>query len=213
MLQVTIILGGEATYASNIPNAKLFKVTDEFLGQHKVEMEMMKTDFSFLSDMPAYTGVIWLTWKQTWYCDLMLSDETIVEELKTADIIIGDTLYPCSYLVADMLNRPHVGVHMIRHINMLHGVASYPSYVPQYGSLVPSNMRFIDRLINLKVYLQNMYVREAYVFPGYEKIKIKHNIKPEKNIKETMATIDLVLLEKDFTMQYPQPVPPCKYLH
>lgn len=139
----------------------------------------------------------------------------MMNEVKSADVLIGDSLYPCSSLVADMLGIPHVVVAMSGITSsptlVLFGFHSNPSYVPQLNSFRPRDMGLLDRIINLGVYLINNYlIVQGYYYPTYGELKTKYKIKPEKSIRETLATVDMVLLTMNLVTDHAQPLPPCK---
>jgi len=212
--QVTIFVGKEGSYAAGKPNTKIFQVSQEFIEETTEEQKTMFTS-DLISKTPIFIGYKFLTDKQKPYCDFFLSDETVLNELKTADVIVGDALYPCSTLAAVMSDTLHVVVNLMCHIGIpqtyLFGLTNYPSYVPQVGSLVPSRMALLARLQNVKAFILNIFASEAWIYPTYNELKIKHNIKPKKSIRQIMAKVDLILMEKDFTLQYAQQIPPCEY--
>ena len=214
-MQVTIFVGKEGSYATGKANTKIFQVSQDFIDDNEWAHKTLFTS-DFISKTPIFISFKLLTSKQKPYCNFFLSDKTVLDELQTADVVVGDSLYPCSSLAADMFDKHHVVVHLMGHVGIpqmsVLGITSYPSYVSEFGSLVPSRMSLLDRLWNVKAYLLNVLLTEAWIYPAYNEIKIKHKIKPEKSIRETMATVDLVLMEKDFVLQYAQPVPPCEYL-
>lgn len=92
------------------------------------------------------------------------------------------------------------------------GVGGAPSYVPQnMAGLSANSMSLKEKIKNLGFYIGNILLFDFTRDPSFEELKEKHKIKPNKSIKETMATADLVLLLTDFAMDIPQPLPPCEY--
>jgi hypothetical protein len=151
--------------------------------------------------------------KQKIYCDLFLSSENMMNELNNADILIGDALYLCSSLVADQFDIPHVEVSMgslTVPTLMVFGLSSNPAYVPQRFSALSKNMGFLDRIKNCGFYLMNIYVVERYCYPLYGELKAKYKIKPEKSIRETIATVDMILLTMSIITDHAQPILPSK---
>ena len=93
------------------------------------------------------------------YCDAKFSDKTIVNEVKTADLVIGDGMYQCSSLIADRFSIPHVTVLQssltTATATFPYNVASIPSYIPQITSRMTDNMNFFQRAENTLRWLVN----------------------------------------------------------
>ena len=80
------------------------------------------------------------------YCDAKLSNEAIVNETKSADLVIGDAMYLCSTLIADKFSLPHVTVIPSSLTTFTatfpYNIAENPSYIPQLLSRMTDNMNF-----------------------------------------------------------------------
>jgi hypothetical protein len=187
----------------------------------KMKTEEQKLSGDLVSKMTSDKGISFLDevsglFKlQRNYCDLFLSSQEMMDELKGADILIGDAIYPCSSLVADKFDVPHVLINMhslSSPFERRFGISSNPSYIPQLKSGLSSKMGFLYRMKNLGFFLVNIFISEAFLYPTYSELKIKHKIKPHKSIRDSMATVDMILLEKDFIMDNAQPILPSKCL-
>lgn len=198
-------------YAIGKPNVKTFKINEEDKKKNDELVEKITKNKSgnFLVEVSALFEI------QKNYCDMFLSNKEMVDEVKGSDVLIGDALYPCSSLVADKFDIPHVVINMnslSAPFQQLYGIYSKPAYVPQMKSALSSNkMGFLNRMKNLGYFLVNVFVVETIIFPVYEELKLKHNIKPHKSIKESMAKVEMILLERDYIMDNAEPVMPCKY--
>lgn len=145
------------------------------------------------------------------YCDFFLGNEHAQKDLKEADIVIGDGLYPCSSLVADKYSIPHVVVTMSPLSTptfRLFGISSNPAYVPQMMSELTAVKGLTNKIKNLGFYFLAMVAMEYFMYPMYGELKLKHEVTPGKSIRDTLANADLVLMQRDFLMDFAQPIPP-----
>jgi len=168
---------------------------------------------SFTKGMLFVSQILEVFELQKTYCDNFLTDKSVLEELKTADVVVGDSLYLCSTLVAAKFSIPHVvivesglGTPMLQ----LYHVSTYPSYTPQMLSVIsPDGMNLLGRIKNFAVYLTRFLLVEVCYY-YYGGLIEKHNINPQDSIRKTLSTVDLILLEKDLVLDYATPIPPCK---
>ena len=147
------------------------------------------------------------------YCDAKLSNEAIVNEIKSADLVIGDAMYLCSTLIADKFSLPHVMVMQSSltsfTVSLPYNLAENPSYIPQFFSRMTDNMNFLQRAKNSLQWLIN----RCFLFPRFPQIflelKEKYNITPEKSLEQTLQKVDLILVETE-AYEYPRPMLPSK---
>jgi hypothetical protein len=208
--QVAILVGDEAVFAIGKPNVKIFEVPIED-GQSNVRDHFK--DMSNTDNKPVLAQASNIFMHQKQYCDIFLNNKHMMNELKDADVVIGDGLYPCSSLVADKFDIPHVVVAMsplATPTYKLFGISPNPSYLPQIMSELTPNMGLLDKIKNLGFFFVGTFAMEYFLYPTYSELKLKHNITPQKNIKQTMANIDFVLMERDFIMDFAQPIPPSR---
>ncbi|KAJ7334575.1 hypothetical protein OS493_014899 [Desmophyllum pertusum] len=70
------------------------------------------------------------------YCDAILGNHENMNEVKSADLVIGDGMYLCSFLIADKFSLPHVTVLMsplsTATASLPYNFAELPSYIPQF---------------------------------------------------------------------------------
>ena len=153
---------------------------------------------------------------QSQYCDSLLNNKDMMEEVKTADLIIGDSAYPCSALVAAKFSLPHVTIVMSTlSIPTLfaYGVHSPPSYVPHLLSgLAGDQFSFLQRVQNTVSWISSPIVFNFLICPPYEEIRVKHNIAPNQSIRETLGRVDLIIGQVDFPIEVPRPLLPSEYL-
>ena len=149
------------------------------------------------------------------YCDAQLSNQELVEEIKSADLIIGDALYPCSFLIADKFSLPHVTILMSALStgtgNLPLNLASLPSYIPQMFSALSDSMSFTERAKNTLMW--TMYrLTSRYMFLSiYQDLKEKHNITPDKTLQQTFNAVDIIIVQTNFAIDYPRPLLPSEY--
>ena len=211
-MQVKIFVGATQTYAENDSNVQVFK-DDKFAAiflqkaasAHKVkeqrEMDLMKT----------------LTDVQSTYCDEALSDAELMEEIRHADLVVGEFLYLCSSLIADKLSLPHVVISastLSTPTAIAFGLPSPLSYVPQcrWYRHFTHGLNFMGRVKNVVQWMKMYMVYIYYLCPMFNMVKTKHNITPNKNIKETLGRIDMIIGQMNFMLEHPRPLFPSKYL-
>ncbi|XP_030647793.1 UDP-glucuronosyltransferase 2A2-like isoform X2 [Chanos chanos] len=88
------------------------------------------------------------------YCDGLLHSEPVLDRLRKGkyDVIFVDPVYPCSELIAEMLDIPLVYTLRISMANAMERLCGQtpapPSYVPGAMSKLTDNMTFSDRIKN-----------------------------------------------------------------
>ncbi|XP_001638304.3 UDP-glucuronosyltransferase 2A3 isoform X2 [Nematostella vectensis] len=147
------------------------------------------------------------------YCDSILTDPSVMAVLQTADLIIGDSLYPCGTLIADMLSLPHINVIMSPDLSVpvseMYGIPTSPmSYVPQMGTGLTADMGVFGRLKNIAFYTVSSFIRNFLFYPMYDELKASHKIKPSKTIRESLMSVELLLFAADFVLVHTKPLPP-----
>ena len=189
--QVVILVGDCETYAANDPNVRLFECPEE-VRRHGIT--------STISHV-----------LQGWhdYCDTKLSDHSIMNDIKSADLVIGDGLYLCSSLIADKFSLPHVTVLMFSMGSataiLPYNFAELPSYIPQMMSELTDNMNFWQRAKNSFMWLINRVSFSYMVTKVYAELKEKHNITPAKSLEQTFQKVDLILVQTE-VYEYPRPL-------
>lgn len=193
--QVVIFVGECETHATNDPNVRMFQCPEE-----------VKANGISASLLHVVQG-----WHD--YCDAELSDKAIMNEVKSADLVIGDGLYVCSSLIADKFSLPHVTVLMFSMTSataaLPYNFAEIPSYIPQLMSEVTDNMKFLQRAKNSVVWLVNRVIFPLLFTNSYAALKEKYSITPEKTLEQTFQRVDLVLVQTE-AFEYPRPLLPSK---
>ena len=147
------------------------------------------------------------------YCDVKLGDQAIKNDIKSADLVIGDGMYMCSALIADKFSLPHVTVlesSLTTATGTLpYNVAELPSYLPQFYSGMTDNMNFLQRAENTLRWLIIRIIFPLKLSKTFLKLKEKHNITPEKSLEQTLQKVDLILVQTE-AYDYPRPLLPSK---
>ena len=211
LAQVKIFVGASQGYAANDSNVRVYKddkLTAAMMRNGRPSSDFFKTtsDREQLRFMFVY---------QTLYCDDLLGNTEAMEEIKHADLVVGEILYLCSTLVADKFDLPHVIISaatLSTPTGFAFGIPSPPSYVPQWGASLTHELKFLDRVQNLVKWMlwYALYIYD--VCPMFNELKVKYGITPSKNIHETLGRVDLVLGQMDFVLEDPRPLLPSKYL-
>ena len=202
--EVQILVGDSEKAAKGKPHTQVYKLDEKLRtdGPHKA-----KNRFTAARNMFQL---------QNQYCDSLLNNKDMMEEVKTVDLIIGDSLYPCSSLVAAKFSLPHVTIAMsnLDTATLLAcGVHNPPSYVPHaLSGLAGDQFSFFQRVQNTFNWIIRAMMFHFLICPIYEEIKVKHNIAPNKSISETLGRVDLIIGQVDFPIDVPRPLLPSKYL-
>jgi len=186
---VVIFVGECEKYALKDSNIRTFECSEEI---------------NKLVDPTAIAGL-----KVVWYhyCDAMLGHHNNMNEAKTADLIIGDAMYLCSFLVADKFSLPHVTVLMSplsTALRLPYNFADLPSYIPQMFSGLTDDMNFLQRAGNSLRWLLGRLSSPNALHSVYGGLKEKYNITPEKTLQQTFQKVDIVLVQSD-PLDYPRP--------
>lgn len=205
--QVTIFVHKGAHYVNDATqHIKLFET------ERSEEIDYHVRGKSFTKGKTVFSQIFELLDLQKIYCDSFLGDKTVLNELKTAELVIGDSLYACSALVAAKFDIPHVVIvesGLGTPILELYHISTYPSYTPQMMSGLSPDMGLVGRVKNFVFYLARFFMIEVGA-RGYGVLKTKYDIKPQESIWKILSTVDLVLLERDMVLDYAMPIPPCK---
>lgn len=204
-LKVLLLVGDSEKSAFGKPNTRTFKLD-----------EKLRTAIATFA--PHQLGSSFMELLKLWipYCDALLSDKDAMDEIKNSQLIIGDSLYLCSSLVAAEFSLPHVTIAMsLLSTPTLRafGVPSPPSYVPQAFPGIVGEFSFFERVQNIIGWIGS-YVMFHYSFcPRYGEIKTKHNIAPQDSCEVTLGKVDLIIGQMEFPIESPRPLLPSRYIN
>ena len=201
--QLNILVGDTEKSAIGQPNTRAFKLDAKLhsmISSHSPhQATSIAGEFKELLEL------------QRQYCDSLLNNKGLMEGFRSADLIIGDSLYPCSSLIADIFSLPHVIIGSL-HAPIACGVHNPPSYVPNPLLGHSGSLGFFHRIQNTILWLGSQAFFHFIICPFYEEIKVRHNIAPNKSIRETLGRVDLIIGQVDFPIEAPRPLLPSKYL-
>ena len=207
LAQVKIFVGASQSFAANDLNVRVFrdgKITTMF---KKPPSAREMKEISTRQELRL------LTMFQSLYCDEMLGNKELMEEIRHADLVVGELLYLCSSLVADKFSLPHVVITaatISTPTAFAFGLPSPPSYVPQWSVQLSDEPTFLER-VNSVFHWMSMYWFYINEFcPKFDEIKTKFNITPNKNIQETLGRVDLIIGQMPFMLEHPRPLLPSK---
>ena len=206
--QVHILVGNSEKAAKGKPHTQVYKLDEKLRSLISSHAPNKKSNLLALLQ-----EVLQL---QSQYCDSLLNNKDMMEEVKTADVIIGDSLYMCSALVAAKFSLPHVTLVMSNlgtPTLVAYGVHNPPSYVPHplFSGLAGDQFSFLQRVLNTVSWITHPMMFHFLICPPYEEIRVKHNIAPNKSIRETLGRVDLIIGQVDFPIEVPRPLLPSKY--
>lgn len=144
-------------------------------------------------------------------CDGALNSTKVLKELKEFDVIIYDSISPCGALVGELLSIPTIEIITNAPntpFGFSHMIPVPVSYVPQTLAGLTDKMSFMERVMNLIVYLGGQVFMNVVNGRGMDALKAKYNIKPERSFQETRGNAEMVIITADFALEYPQPLLP-----
>lgn len=144
-------------------------------------------------------------------CDHLLNNTELLQDLKNFDLIVYEGGALCTVLVAELLGLPRVVIFPCSP-----NVATAPffkipfpvSYIPSQMGTFTSKMSFIQRVANLGAYIISQLVSLAMFTSCMSPLKDKYNITPETSFHESIGDVELLIIEGDFAIEYPQPLLP-----
>ena len=151
---------------------------------------------------------------QNRYCSVLLDNKHLMAELKDADVIIGDSVYPCASMIAAKYSIPHVAILMsVLATPTFHayGIPSPPAYAVQVLPGIPGRLNFLQRVQNVFGWMATYLVFHLFFCTPYEGIKVKYNIVPHQSVQETIGTVDLIIAQVEFPLETPRPLLPSEY--
>ncbi|XP_068692104.1 UDP-glucuronosyltransferase 2A3-like [Montipora foliosa] len=144
------------------------------------------------------------------FCDEMLGDSEVMNEVSSADLVVGEFMYLCSALVADQLSLPHVLISApsLNHpIALAVGLPLSPTYASH--SSIPLSS-FMDRAKYIFFWVVAYLSYRQDLCASFGDVKATHNITPEKSIQETLGRVDMIISQVPFGLglENPRPLPP-----
>ena len=144
-------------------------------------------------------------------CELLLNSTELLQSLRNFDLIVSEAVSPCAVLVAELLGIPQVVI-----LPVSPSISTVPyfkiplpvSYVPIHMTGLAGEMSFTDRLMNLGVYVVSYLATYAMLTIYLRPLKSKYNITPERSYFEALGNFQLLIIEGDFALEYPQPLLP-----
>ena len=201
-------MGDTESYASGHTNVQVYKTPEKFF-QMTLTRHGPKKGLDVVTEMANGARL------KALYCEGVLNNKEILSEIRNADLIVGDAIYMCSSLIANKFSLPHV-VILLETLSLpsMHafGVPLAASYVPQFKSTLTDDMSLVERLKNLYHWILVYWAFHRGMVPPFHELKERYNISPERSIREILGSVDLILSEKPFVLEYARPLLPSKYV-
>ncbi|XP_038050212.1 UDP-glucuronosyltransferase 2C1-like [Patiria miniata] len=150
-------------------------------------------------------------------CDDLLGDSITMERLRKEkfDMLVTDDTAACGPLLAQALDIPFVHNSVFFAIPSKHGhwtgLPIEPSYIPARSTGFTNKMTFPQRVKNvLAHYFYGVVLFRLGMcnFDGYDKLKVKYNIKPEMSTLESYKQALLYFLHGSFAFEFARPMQP-----
>ena len=128
------------------------------------------------------------------------------------DIVVGDVLYPCFVLIAQKLNLRHVnvmnGIIIPMVYDRLAGMPKNPAFIPGFLTRFSEDMNLLQRCLNVFNYGLIAFIYDNFLLGPFDRLKVKHGIRPEMSVYESYGRAELWLMNFDFIMEYPRALTP-----
>ncbi|XP_043095429.1 UDP-glucuronosyltransferase 2C1-like [Puntigrus tetrazona] len=151
------------------------------------------------------------------YCDGILKSPELMDKLRKEkfDVLLSDPMYPCSDIVAEVLNLPLVYTYRfsIAHVleRMCGQIPAPPSFVPGAMSKLTDKMSFTERIINMLFYLA-MDSTCIIAWKKFDNYYTEYLGRPTSYC-EMMGKADIWLIRTYWDFEFPRPfVPNFKYV-
>ena len=144
-------------------------------------------------------------------CEQLLNNTELLQSLRNFDLVVYEGAALCSVLVADLLGVPHVIIFPVSPNVPTSPFFQIPlpvSYVPIQMTSFTSKVSFTQRLMNLGAYIFSPFVTRFMFATSMSPLKEKYNITPDTSYYEALANYELLIIEADFALEYPQPLLP-----
>ena len=149
----------------------------------------------------------------SYYCNDILGNTDLMTSIGNADLVIGDSLDMCGSLIAAQVSLPYVTVFtnsLSTPTAHAFGLPLNPAYVPQCKSALSDNLSFVERIENLYHWIVSYLAFYSGLAPPFQELKDRYKIAPNKTLYEVFNSVDLIIAQMGFFLDYPRPVLPSK---
>ena len=157
--QVHILVGDSDKAVIGKPHTQVFKLDEKL-------RSLLSS--STLNNLNRFSAIRRFTERTSQYCDLFLKNKNMMEEVKTANLIIGDFAHVCSSLVAAKFSLRQVVIVMAK-LSTLSliplGVHNPPSYVPHpHSGLAGDQLTFLQRVQNTFIKISDYVIFHFLIY-------------------------------------------------
>ncbi|KAM4592403.1 UDP-glucuronosyltransferase 2B17-like [Odontesthes bonariensis] len=143
--------------------------------------------------------------------ETILESKELLQSIQEAqyDLVLTDPAMPVGVIIAHYLRLPLVlNVRWTSHGEGHFSIAPSPlSYVPLTGTELSDKMNFLQRVLNVILFIFNEYQTVQYVIPHYAGLLEKY-FGPDADYRSMFQAADLWLMRVDFVFEFPRPTMP-----
>ena len=203
-----IFVGDVEAHALKDPLVRPFKTSHAFREHRQLShKDLGKTGSNLLLEMRGLGSIL------SRYCNDVLVNTDLMAAIGSADLVIGDSLDMCGSLIAAQVSLPYVAV-FTSSLSMptahAFGLPLNPAYVPQCKSALSDNLSFVERIENLYHWIVSYLAFYSGLAPPFQELKDRYKIAPNKTLYEVFNSVDLIIAQMGFFLDYPRPVLPSK---
>ena len=203
-----IFVGDVEAHALKDPLVRPFKTSQEFRDRMQLVLKYLgKMGSNAVLELRGLGSVL------RNYCNDVLGNTDLMAAIGSADLVIGDSLDMCGSLIAAKVSLPYVAV-FTNSLSMptahAFGLPLNPAHVPQYKSALSDNLSFVERIENLYHWIVSYLAFYSGLAPPFQELKDRYKIAPNKTLYEVFKSVDLIIAQMGFFLDYPRPVLPSK---
>lgn len=146
------------------------------------------------------------------YCSQTLNNNTLMNLIADADIVVSDLVYLCSYLLPEKLGKLNILLSPGAFMDLfVYGLLENPnpsSYIPQFGVRMTPNMSFYQRVVNFFAGILTKFIVHYYSTPAINQLRQEFNISLDLSLRQLFLKPSLVLLNADFAIEFARPLLP-----
>ncbi|XP_061130131.1 2-hydroxyacylsphingosine 1-beta-galactosyltransferase [Syngnathus typhle] len=143
-------------------------------------------------------------------CDAVVGNKEVMARLKQVkfDLLLVDPNEMCGFVLGHILGLKYAVVSTGLWYPTEVGAPAPLSYVPVFNSLLTDRMSLFQRISNTIVYLLENFGVHFIVIPKYDRIMMKHGIKPQVPMTELVRGSQMWMLCTDLALEFPRPTLP-----
>lgn len=166
--------------------------------------------FDEVAELDPFTGTDSVVNMDADGCTLLLSDESILSQIRDADAIVVDAASRCGSVVRDYLKiKTRIDFLPVTFYDPFFmprlGGPNVASYIPQMGSHLTPAMDFGERIHNTIVLAVNLYIEAFIADPASNNLRKKFGV--EGDHQHAMGDTGMMIAQTSWAVEFPRAIP------